>query len=246
MNSLNYLEQRILTPLNGVAATSDGSAWEQIWRGHHPYTNLLRRLSRTLDKIRILRELGVEFRGRKVLDIGCGDGTTLALLHDWHRIKGCGIDISPSAVKIARHRSARQDIFFRVADGRNIPFANLQFDIVLSWGVLEHGSDFQLAIAEAHRVLRETGELVLIQPHLLSFALLQEGWLRIARRWPYGKQINFPFWTLRRLLYQHGFHSVEVHVRPAPKDFGVASYFDRILNAFWPRWGHYLYLIATR
>ncbi len=246
MHSLNYLDQRIFVPLKGVFGTADGATWERVWKHGREYTDLRRRYARTVDKIRFLQQQGIEFEGRKVLDVGCGDGTTLAFLNDRFHSFGCGIDISPTAVQRASRSSSRQDIYFRVADGRNIPFPNLKFDIVLSWGVLEHAPDFQLAIAEAHRVLKASGTLVLIQPHLLSFAVIQEAWLRMRRRWPYGKQINFSFWSLRRILHQHGFRTVAVHVRPAPRDFGIASFFDRIFNVVWPRWGHYLYLIAVR
>lgn len=37
----------------------------------------------------------------KVLDIGCGDGTNLKYLMEKKKIKGCGIDLSQTAVKMA-------------------------------------------------------------------------------------------------------------------------------------------------
>src|SRR5687767_2918216 len=69
------------------------------------------------------------YRGRKVLDVGCGAGTDLARFAKGGALV-TGVDISPSAVALARQNFAQQGLQgdFREADGERLPFADSEFD----------------------------------------------------------------------------------------------------------------------
>jgi SAM-dependent methyltransferase len=97
-----------------------------------------------------------------VLDYGCGwGGETLWLAS---RVRSaCGVDIDPDAIAQARQALAKSGItncsFVHSSDGR-LPFADNQFDVVLSTDTFEHVMDLELAFSELLRVLRPGGVLL--------------------------------------------------------------------------------------
>ncbi len=127
----------------------------------------------------LLPESGV---GR-MLDIGTGTGRLLELLAP--RISaGMGVDASRTMLALARARLARADLSHcavRLADMYRLPLADASFDLVVLQMVLHHAEDPASALAEAARVLRPGGRLVVIDlaPHSNEECLH-----RLAHRWP--------------------------------------------------------------
>ncbi len=98
--------------------------------------------------------------GEKVLDIGCGNGRLLKILHK--NINYFGIDFSENLIKIAKQKYPQFN--FLVADALNLPFKDNFFDKVISIAVLHHipSKKFRLLfLKEAKRVLKNEGELIL-------------------------------------------------------------------------------------
>ncbi len=110
--------------------------------------------------------LGLARLGR-ALDIGAGDCALAELIAPRSRSITClDIDAAPLAAGRARmERAAR--ISFRRGDMHALPFASASFDEVLMLGCLCHARDPSRAVAEACRVLRPGGALVLstLAPH---------------------------------------------------------------------------------
>src|SRR4051812_28244763 len=69
------------------------------------------------------------YRGRRVLDVGCGAGTDLARFAKGGAIV-TGVDISPSAIALARQNFGQQGLTadLREADGEHLPFDDNTFD----------------------------------------------------------------------------------------------------------------------
>jgi SAM-dependent methyltransferase len=113
-----------------------------------------------------------EFRGARLLEIGCGMGTDLL---QFARGGACctGIDLTPRHVEITRHRFALYGApgTFMLADGEQLPFASGSFDVVYSNGVLHHTPDTAGAIREVHRVLTPggTAKVMLYHRHSLNY-----------------------------------------------------------------------------
>lgn len=93
------------------------------------------------------------------LDIGCGVGANLEVLQR-HCQRVTGVDLSGWAVRRCR-RIHRGEVLR--ADVERLPFANSAFDLVTCLDVLEHVDD-EVAVAEARRVLRPGGFVVLSVP----------------------------------------------------------------------------------
>jgi SAM-dependent methyltransferase len=91
-----------------------------------------------------------------VLDIGCAGGGVFSVLD---KVDGyCGLDYPATASGLY---GTRPDIF---ADAACLPLADASFDTVLMLDVLEHVREPEAALAEASRVLRSGGRLLLIIP----------------------------------------------------------------------------------
>ncbi len=109
--------------------------------------------------------------GDLLLDIGCNWGrwTIAAAKRGYSAI---GIDPSFEAIVAAR-RIARQlgiDARYVVADGRRLPFANETFDVVFSYGVLQHFSktDVAVSVDEIRRVVKPAGYSWVQMPNALG------------------------------------------------------------------------------
>jgi ubiquinone/menaquinone biosynthesis C-methylase UbiE len=99
-----------------------------------------------------------EFKGKRLLEVGCGMGTDLLQFARGGAI--CtGIDLTPRSVEISSLHFGLYDMRadFVLGDGERLPFADESFDVVYSNGVLHHTPDTARAVAEVHRVLRPGG-----------------------------------------------------------------------------------------
>ena len=101
------------------------------------------------------------YRGRRVLEVGCGAGVDLARF-----AKGgasvVGVDLAASAIELARANFAQQSLSgaFHVADGEHLPFPDGVFDLVYAHGVVQYTGDPQRLVDECRRVLKPGGEAV--------------------------------------------------------------------------------------
>jgi len=106
------------------------------------------------------------FKGKKLLEIGCGLGTDL-LQFARGGARVTGIDLTPQSIDLAKKRFAleNQTADLRVADAEHLPFEDGTFDAVYSFGVLHHTPNTQRAVDEALRMLKPGGEIMLMLYH---------------------------------------------------------------------------------
>ena len=93
-------------------------------------------------------------RGARVLDVGCGGGH---VAHQLGGFVGCaveGTDLAPAA---------EAPIAYRAFDGARLPFEAGAFDALLFCYVLHHARDAEILLAEATRVLKPSGLLVIYE-----------------------------------------------------------------------------------
>jgi ubiquinone/menaquinone biosynthesis C-methylase UbiE/DNA-binding transcriptional ArsR family regulator len=108
-----------------------------------------------------------------LLDIGTGTGRLLELFAPlYHR--AVGIDASTAMLAVARANLDRAGVSHaqvRHGDIYNLPLARNSFDVVTIHQVLHYLEDPDRAIAEAARVLRPGGRLLIVDfaPHELEF-----------------------------------------------------------------------------
>jgi SAM-dependent methyltransferase len=94
--------------------------------------------------------------GASILDLGCGDGSHMALLGAGGRV--VGVDLAmPLLARAASHGPVV------AATGQRLPFGDGVFSLVYVSHVLHHAGDVRSVMSEIHRVLRPGGSLVVIE-----------------------------------------------------------------------------------
>jgi ubiquinone/menaquinone biosynthesis C-methylase UbiE len=148
----------------------------------------------------------------KLLDVGCGTGDQIAR---WRGIgyEASGVEPSERMLEYARKNNPGADL--RAAKANDLPYANQEFDRVVSIEVLRYLEDSTAGIAEMARVLKPGGVCLATAAPLFSlnaYPLVNRAALALPQR-RLTKLKQF-FTTARRLERQFaaaGFDRVEVH-----------------------------------
>jgi SAM-dependent methyltransferase len=101
--------------------------------------------------------------GKHVLDAGCGVGYGSAFLGQSAR-SVVGIDVSEEAIDYALARYGGGNVEFVVGDLQQLERGDAEFDAVVAFEVIEHLPHPDRFVAEARRVLKPDGLLVVSTP----------------------------------------------------------------------------------
>jgi 2-polyprenyl-3-methyl-5-hydroxy-6-metoxy-1,4-benzoquinol methylase len=153
---------------------------------------------------KLLRKLAAYTPGRKLLDVGCGDGQLLQTATDegWDAV---GIDLSGGAVRLCERRglSAFQTDFF------DSSLDTRRFDVVVMSELIEHVPSPQRFLTRAEELLEMDGVLYLTTPNFGSLArrILGENWSVI-----HAEHIGyFERSTLRKIISEDtGFREIRI------------------------------------
>lgn len=98
-----------------------------------------------------------------VLDVGCGTGTLLErLLEQYQAAEGIGLDASGGMLAVARRKLAGHNARLRRAEAQRLPLPDHSVDLVTLASVLHYLRRPSTAVREAHRVLRPSGTLGIV------------------------------------------------------------------------------------
>jgi ubiquinone/menaquinone biosynthesis C-methylase UbiE len=116
----------------------------------------------------ILEEIGkIDFKGKRVLEIGMGQGAEAQKIIEAGAIYN-GIDLTQESVARVKLRCELFSLPYeslQVMNAERLDFPDESFDIVFSHGVLHHSPRIRIIIREIHRVLREGGLVVIMLYH---------------------------------------------------------------------------------
>ncbi len=150
------------------------------------------------------RALGLLLPAMDVADIGCGEGYLTVEVAKWAS-KVIAIDRSPAVLARARDLAARRrvsNVVWKKGDMERLPLQAATVDLALLSQTLHHATHPERAVAEAARVLRPGGRLLVLdlRPH-------DEAWVRekLGDRW-----LGFPDERLRDLMSGAGFGDIAV------------------------------------
>ena len=103
-------------------------------------------------------------KGKRVLDFGCGSGYGAARIAESAK-EVWAVDVSTTAIEFAISNYSKPNIHFETIEtSGQIPLPNGSIDVVISFQVIEHIRNAPEYLAEAARVLKNEGTLLLITP----------------------------------------------------------------------------------
>jgi 2-polyprenyl-3-methyl-5-hydroxy-6-metoxy-1,4-benzoquinol methylase len=101
---------------------------------------------------------------KTVLDFGCNTGFGTEMISSTAK-KIVGVDISERALGIAKNRYIHPNIEFAQIDGVTLPFNDQEFDLVVSFQVIEHIIDYSNYLGPIKRVLKPDGFVLFSTPN---------------------------------------------------------------------------------
>ena len=100
--------------------------------------------------------------GDTILDVACGNGRLLRMLSRKARVKAYGIDISEEMVATARELNREAE--FAVGSADQLNFSDNTLDLITVCCAFHHFTKPKVFMAEAHRVLKPGGKLLIADP----------------------------------------------------------------------------------
>ena len=114
-------------------------------------------------------------RAKRILDCGCGPGSiTCGLAKMAPHAEIIGIDADQSQASLATEHASQhqlQNVSFQSANIYELPFADGQFDLVMSHALFEHLVKPENALKEVKRVLSKDGVAAICSPDWSGFLL---------------------------------------------------------------------------
>ncbi len=142
----------------------------------------------------------------KIADLGAGDGTVSRLLARQAEFVHC-IDNSPRMVELGRSLAKKEqlkNVDYVLGDIEKVPLADRSVDIALLSQALHHAENPKKALAEAFRILKPGGRLLILDLRAHRFEKAREIY---ADRWLGFKENDLHDW-----LDEIGFIRPEVRV----------------------------------
>jgi len=106
----------------------------------------------------------LKLKQKKILDVGCYDGTFLTMIADNSLF---GVDASDYAVKKCRKLGINTKQFF-FDDKKKFPYDDHSFDLIIVGEIIEHIYDTDFFLEEIKRLLKPKGRLILSTPNIAS------------------------------------------------------------------------------
>ncbi|MBY4898116.1 bifunctional 2-polyprenyl-6-hydroxyphenol methylase/3-demethylubiquinol 3-O-methyltransferase UbiG [Cupriavidus sp. AU9028] len=106
-------------------------------------------------------------RGRRVLDIACGEGYGSAWLRQWGATEVDGVDVSVDAVELAKANFGIDGVRFHAYDAQRAVelFPDRKFDLIVSLETIEHLPDPKRYLLNLKSLLAEGGILIISCPN---------------------------------------------------------------------------------
>lgn len=123
-----------------------------------------------------LKKLLPDFRGKRVLDIGCGFGWHCIYAAEQGAASVLGTDISEKMLSVAREKTALPNVEYRRLAMEDLDFPPASFDVVLSSLAFHYTPDFGDVCRRVARCLAPGGDFVFSVEHPVFTAYGTQDW----------------------------------------------------------------------
>lgn len=135
-----------------------------------------------------LKKMLPDFKGKRVLDLGCGYG--------WHCIYAMengassvvGVDISHKMLEVAKGKTHFPQIEYECCAIEDVDFPEESFDVILSSLAFHYVADYENLIKKIYRMLKAGGNLVFTVEHPVFTAHGTQDWYYNEK----GEILHFP------------------------------------------------------
>jgi len=124
-----------------------------------------------------LRKLFPDFKGKRVLDIGCGYGWHCTYAAEQGASYVLGIDISERMLEIAGEKNKSPNVEYQKMAMEDIDFTEDSFDIVISSLALHYSPDFGDICRKVYKSLSGGGSFVFSVEHPIFTAHGLQAWI---------------------------------------------------------------------
>ena len=130
--------------------------------------------------VRDLQKLSNLPPGKKILEIGCGNGIGTRLINEYFNPAGfIATEYDESLVEIAQLKNKNSKVQIEAGNAADLRFADNEFDAIVGLSVIHHIPNWQDCLDELYRVLKPGGLLIIKELSIDTFET-PFGW--VARR----------------------------------------------------------------
>jgi 2-polyprenyl-3-methyl-5-hydroxy-6-metoxy-1,4-benzoquinol methylase len=108
------------------------------------------------------------WKGKRVLDVGCGTGLMAYEIAKHGAARMLGVDYSPEGIALAQKNYTHANLEFRCEDIFKSKALKEKFDVVVSLGTLEHMDDPLHALKVFKKLLKPGGTIILTCPNWVN------------------------------------------------------------------------------
>ena len=118
--------------------------------------------------VRNLQEISQAGTNKKILEIGCGNGTGTQLIKEFFKPKELiATELDEQLVEIAKMKNKGSKVTVEVGNATSLRFLDNEFDIVIGLSVIHHIPNWRDCIDELYRVIKPNG-LLIIKEHSID------------------------------------------------------------------------------
>lgn len=123
-----------------------------------------------------LQDMLPDFRGKTVLDLGCGYGWHCRYAAEHGAVRVVGIDLSEKMLQVARKMTKENTVVYQNTAIEDVDFPKESFDVVLSSLALHYVADFLKTAEKIYRILKPGGNFIFSCEHPVFTAEGSQEW----------------------------------------------------------------------
>lgn len=123
-------------------------------------------------------------RGKSILDIGCGYGSTTYKLSEQGGNRILGIDSSERMIMKAKLENKKENIEYKVLNAIDLDLISEKFDVVLSCLAIHYIENIDKLFKNVNNLLNENGEFIFSMEHPIFTASVDN----TSRKWLYNRR----------------------------------------------------------
>jgi len=205
---------------------SKNKLWDKYYKTYKPTIlgSIMYNSHRKVLK-RVMKDLS---RDINIIDVGCGQGSTLSSFREWGFLNSIGIDLSTSGLEECEKVGLKLNIDVFLMDGTTTSFPDRNFSLLFSEGTLEHYEDFMPFVKEWCRIADD--KIIIIQPNhfCLYSRLIQLGWKMFRQNSGGVKELTYRLESFYDAFEKYGFEHVSTHFTTLKEN--AVLVFKRSLN----------------